>query len=147
MWYMILIFPPGVSAIVAAKTSVRCLWALCQEHHTRLIGSASGITRKLKQPNIVQVYTPYRIRMTLTKLGDIKGACHVLTSIVVCGRTVYQGLFITDCSCRYPGTRWLTHLPLDKLAVILADIFKYISLNQTDRIPNPISLKFVPNWQ
>ena len=39
----------------------------------------------------------------------------------------------------------LTHLPLDKMAVILADdIFKCISLNENDRIPFQISLKFVP---
>ena len=39
----------------------------------------------------------------------------------------------------------LTHLPLDKMAVILADdIFKCISLNENDRIPIQISLKFVP---
>ena len=40
----------------------------------------------------------------------------------------------------------LTHLPLDKLASILADdIFKLIFLNENGRIPIKISLKFVPN--
>ena len=39
----------------------------------------------------------------------------------------------------------LTHLPLDKMAAILADnIFKCIFLNENDRIPIQISLKFVP---
>ena len=39
----------------------------------------------------------------------------------------------------------LTHLPLDKMATILADdIFKCIFLNENDRIPIRISLKFVP---
>ena len=38
-----------------------------------------------------------------------------------------------------------THLPLDKVAAILADdIFKCIFLNENDRIPIQISLKFVP---
>ena len=40
---------------------------------------------------------------------------------------------------------WLTHLPLDKIVAILADdIFKWIFLNENDRIPIQISLKFVP---
>ena len=39
----------------------------------------------------------------------------------------------------------LTHLPLDKIAAILADnIFKCIFLNENDRILIQISLKFVP---
>ena len=39
----------------------------------------------------------------------------------------------------------LTHLPLEKMAVILADDnFKCIFLNENDRIPIRISLKFVP---
>ena len=39
----------------------------------------------------------------------------------------------------------LTHLPLDKMAAILAaDNFKCIFLNGNDRIPIRISLKFVP---
>ena len=39
----------------------------------------------------------------------------------------------------------LTHLPLDKMATILSDdIFKCIFLNENDRIPIKISLKFVP---
>ena len=39
----------------------------------------------------------------------------------------------------------LTHLRLDKMAAILADdIFKCIFLNENDRIPIQISLKFVP---
>ena len=40
----------------------------------------------------------------------------------------------------------LTHLPLDKMAAILADnIFKCIFLNENDGIPIQISLKFVPD--
>ena len=39
----------------------------------------------------------------------------------------------------------LSHLPLDKMATILADDnFKCIFLNENDRIPIRISLKFVP---
>ena len=39
----------------------------------------------------------------------------------------------------------LTHLPLDKMATIVADnIFKCIFLNENDRIPIQIWLKFVP---
>ena len=39
----------------------------------------------------------------------------------------------------------LTHLPLDKMAAILADdIFKCIFLNENDKILIEISLKFVP---
>ena len=39
----------------------------------------------------------------------------------------------------------LTHLPLDKIAAILADeIFKRIFLNENFRISIKISLKFVP---
>ena len=39
----------------------------------------------------------------------------------------------------------LTHLPLDKMATILADDnFKCIFLNENDRITIRISLKFVP---
>ena len=38
-----------------------------------------------------------------------------------------------------------THLPLDKMAAILADnIFKCIFLNKDDKIPIQISLKLVP---
>ena len=39
----------------------------------------------------------------------------------------------------------ISHLPLDKMATILADIFNCIFLNENDRIPIKISLKFVPN--
>ena len=40
----------------------------------------------------------------------------------------------------------LPHLPLDKMAAFLADdIFKCIFLNENDRIPNQISLKFIPS--
>ena len=40
----------------------------------------------------------------------------------------------------------LTHLPLDKMAAILADdIFKCIFLNENDRIAIQISLKFAPD--
>ena len=39
----------------------------------------------------------------------------------------------------------LTHLPMDKMAAILADnIFKCIFLDENDRIPIQVSLKFVP---
>ena len=39
----------------------------------------------------------------------------------------------------------LTHLPLDKMAAILADdIFKHIFFNENIRISIQISLKFVP---
>ena len=39
----------------------------------------------------------------------------------------------------------LTHLPLDKMAAIVVDdIFKCVFLNENDRIPIQISLKFVP---
>ena len=38
----------------------------------------------------------------------------------------------------------LTHLPLDKMAAICADIFKCIFLNEKVRIFIKISLKFVP---
>ena len=46
----------------------------------------------------------------------------------------------------YSGTHssLLTHLPLDKMAAILADdIFKSIFLNENDKIPIQNSLKFV----
>ena len=49
-----------------------------------------------------------------------------------------------------PGTQtananWLTHLPLEKMAAILADnIFKRVFLNENVRILIQISLKFVP---
>ena len=40
----------------------------------------------------------------------------------------------------------LTHLPLDKMAIILADdTFKCIFLNENDRIPITISLNVVSN--
>ena len=46
----------------------------------------------------------------------------------------------------------LTHIPLDKMATVLADDnFKCIFLNENGRIPIQISMKFVPmqesNWQ
>ena len=45
----------------------------------------------------------------------------------------------------YSDVNELTHLPLDKMAAILADnIFNWIFLNENDRIPNQISLKYVP---
>ena len=48
---------------------------------------------------------------------------------------------LTICS----GCDVLTHLPLDKMATILADNnFKCIFLNENDRIPIRISLEFVP---
>ena len=52
------------------------------------------------------------------------------------------GIIIFLC-CRFCLA--LTHLPLDKMAAILADdIFKCIFLNENDRISIQISLKFVP---
>ena len=43
------------------------------------------------------------------------------------------------------ATIGLTHLPLDKMAAILADdTFKCIFLNENDIIPIQISLKFIP---
>ena len=46
----------------------------------------------------------------------------------------------------YPSDVSLTHLPLDKMATILADnIFKLIFLNKNGRILTQISLKFVPS--
>ena len=48
--------------------------------------------------------------------------------------------FVMFC-CDYA----LTHYPLDKMATILADdIFKCIFLNENDKIPIQISLKFAP---
>ena len=38
----------------------------------------------------------------------------------------------------------LTHLPLDKMADILGDIFRCIFVNEKCYILNEISLKFVP---
>ena len=39
----------------------------------------------------------------------------------------------------------ITHIPLDKMAAILADdIFNCIFLNENDKIPIQISLKYVP---
>ena len=44
------------------------------------------------------------------------------------------------------GLNQLTHLPLDKMAAILADdIFKCIFMNENDRINIQIALKFVPD--
>ena len=44
-----------------------------------------------------------------------------------------------------PSLNILTHLPLDKMAAILADdIFKCIFLNENDKIPIQFSLKLVP---
>ena len=41
-------------------------------------------------------------------------------------------------------THAITHFPLDKMAAILADdIFKHIFINENDRIPVQISLKFL----
>ena len=50
-------------------------------------------------------------------------------------------------SAKWEKSLWqdLTHLPLDKMATILADnIFKHISLNEKDRTLMQISQKFVP---
>ena len=47
--------------------------------------------------------------------------------------------------CHAIGDIVLTHLPLDKMAAILADdIFKCIFLNEKNKIPIQISLKLVP---
>ena len=56
---------------------------------------------------------------------------------------------LTDFQVETIGNEWdgarLTHLPLDKMADILADdMFKCIFVNENDRIPIQISLKFVP---
>ena len=54
-------------------------------------------------------------------------------------RTQISFQYETLCSCN------LTHLPLDKMAAILADdIYNCIFLNENGRIPIQISLKFVP---
>ena len=43
------------------------------------------------------------------------------------------------------GMLSLTHLPLDKMAAVLADdVFNCIFLNENDRIQIKISLKYVP---
>ena len=47
----------------------------------------------------------------------------------------------------YNMLKYLAHLPLDKMAAILADnTFNYIYLNENDRIPTQISLQ-ESNWQ
>ena len=57
------------------------------------------------------------------------------------GQAVTQWQQVMDCN----NTAILTHLPLDKMDAILADDnFKCIFLNENDRIPIRISLKFVP---
>ena len=49
--------------------------------------------------------------------------------------------------CQYVQSSF-THLPLNKMAVILEDnILKCIFLNENDRILTQISLKFVPRSQ
>ena len=54
-------------------------------------------------------------------------------------------LFITFTKLTNEPMSWLTHIPLNKMAVILADdIFKCIFLNENDKIPIWISLKLVP---
>ena len=50
-----------------------------------------------------------------------------------------------DAHPKNAGSYFLTHLPLDKMAALLADDnFKCIFLNENDRTPIRISLKFVP---
>ena len=82
------------------------------------------------------------------------------SAINLCVHTMCA-FIINDCvQCHWNGCRrqkaariqliclhqWpLTHLPLDKMAAILADdILKCILLNENDRIQIKISLKFVP---
>ena len=58
--------------------------------------------------------------------------------------SIPEALFL---HAKRPGSsfRHFTHLPLDKMAAVLADvIFKCIFLNENDRILIRISLKFVP---
>ena len=57
--------------------------------------------------------------------------CHLYTAVVI--------------DVDFKMINCLTHLPLDKMAAILADdIFKCIFLNENDRISIKISLKFAP---
>ena len=62
-------------------------------------------------------------------------------------KTTQHGLqspFI-GCNVVFPLQSLLTHLSPDKMTAILADNnFKCMLLNENDRIPIPISLKFVP---
>ena len=51
--------------------------------------------------------------------------------------------FVPDCIFFYHGG--VNTFPLDKMAAILADIFKCIFLNENDRIPIQIALKFIPD--
>ena len=56
--------------------------------------------------------------------------------------------FVPHSHIKHCITCFLTHLPLEKMAAILADDnFKCILLNENDRIPIQISLKFVPRSQ
>ena len=48
------------------------------------------------------------------------------------------------CIFYYHDFQLLTHLPLNKMATIFADIFKWIFLNENHRIEIQISLKFIP---
>ena len=60
-------------------------------------------------------------------------------------RLIMVELSITHLNCTGSSAIEWTHLPLDKMAAILAvDIFKCIFLNEKDRIPIQIPLKFVP---
>ena len=59
-----------------------------------------------------------------------------LVSVLFDGNDSFQFYGLNDKS--------LTLLPLDKMDAILADIFNCIFLNENDRIPNEISLKYLP---
>ena len=60
-------------------------------------------------------------------------------------RFEYIAKFVWSLVMALKSYSLLTHLPLNKMAAILADdIFKYIFLNKNFRISIKISLKFVP---
>ena len=71
--------------------------------------------------------------------------------IIVMSHEGYDGWYHLPWCLFCSGFDMLTHLPLDKMAAILADdIFKCIFLNENVRMSIQISLKFVPkgsNWQ
>ena len=59
---------------------------------------------------------------------------------------LHQLLYLYPNSGR-PSEGMLTHLPVDKMAAVLADdTLKCIFFNENDRISSQISLKFVLKW-
>ena len=61
-----------------------------------------------------------------------------------CSNSIAKALELLQ-SCTYKPLRYLTHLPLDKMAAILADDnFKCIFSNENDRITIRMSLQLVP---